>query len=102
MESLTGSTRGSRAGTPHSHSRSHSPRPHTESDALEAPGLQQEAITRALLYPSSLHYNLRLAGLVLVMLHVSYKRLVPWLVTPLLNRLSFDWTPRSLIIGIPQ
>ncbi|KAK3854606.1 hypothetical protein Pcinc_038923 [Petrolisthes cinctipes] len=62
----------SRATTPfRSGRRSRSPRTLSESDALEAPGLQQEAVTRALLYPSAFHYNLRLAGLVLVMGHVA-------------------------------
>ncbi|KAG7176206.1 hypothetical protein Hamer_G024951 [Homarus americanus] len=102
-ESLPCSRASSRAGTPvlssRQRSRSRSPRPKTESDALEAPGLQQEAITRALIYPSSLHYNLRVAGMLLVIGHVSYKTLVPWLLTPLLTKLSFDWTVRSIVVS---
>ena len=104
-DSLAWSSSSSRAGTPSkSHSstrRSHSPRPFVESDAIEAPGVQQEALTRAFLYPSSLHRNLRLAALLLVTAHVSFKTLVPWLVHPLLDMIIIDWTPRSLLIDIP-
>ncbi|KAK4301033.1 hypothetical protein Pmani_026807 [Petrolisthes manimaculis] len=88
----------SRATTPfRSGRRSRSPRTLSESDALEAPGLQQEAVTRSLLYPSAFHYNLRLAGLVLVMGHVACKTIVPCL----LEHLSVAWTPRSLLIMGP-
>lgn len=104
-DSLAWSSSSSRAGTPFKPrsciSRSHSPRPLVESDAIEAPGVQQEALTRAFLYPSSLHRNLRLAALLLVTAHVSFKTLVPWLVHPLLDMITLDWTPRSLLIDIP-
>lgn len=105
-ESLAGSVASSRASTPsrstrRQHRRSCSPRPRSESDALESPVVQQEAFTRAILYPSSLHRNLRLAAMVFVMAHVSFKTLVPWALSPILSRLSFDWTPRSVSVGIP-
>lgn len=103
-DSLAWSTTSSRAGTPFSHSRtsrSRSPRPLTESDPIDAPVVQQEALTRAFLYPSSLHRNLRLAALLLVSAHVTFKTLVPWLVQPLLDRITLEWTPRSLLIDIP-
>lgn len=103
-DSLAWSTSSSRAGTPFSHSRtsrSRSPRPLSESDPIEAPVVQQEALTRAFLYPSSLHRNLRLAALLLVSAHVTFKTLVPWLVQPLLDKITLEWTPRSLLIDIP-
>lgn len=88
----------SRATTPfRSGRRSRSPRTLSESDALEAPGVQQEAVTRALLYPSSFHYNLRLAGLVLVVGHVACKTIVPCL----MESLTVAWTPRSLLVMGP-
>nr|XP_053651380.1 peroxisome proliferator-activated receptor gamma coactivator-related protein 1-like [Cherax quadricarinatus] len=104
-ESLPDSRSSSRAGTPllssRQRSRSRSPRPRMESDALETPGVQQEAITRALLYPSTLHHNLRVVGILVVMGHVCYKTLVPWLLTPLLKKFSLDWTVHSVVINIP-
>lgn len=63
--------------------------------------MQQEAFTRAFLYPSSLHRNLRLAALLLVTAHVTFKTVVPWLFYPLLDTISLEWTPRSLLIDIP-
>lgn len=88
----------SRATTPFRNGRrSRSPRTLSESDAIEAPGVQQEAVTRALLYPSSFHYNLRLAGLVVVVAHVACKTIIPCLLEPL----TIAWTPRSLLIMGP-
>ncbi|KAG0711618.1 hypothetical protein GWK47_020212 [Chionoecetes opilio] len=103
-DSLNWSSSSSRATTPFRSfsrtARSHSPRPLVESDAIVAPGVQQEALTRAFLYPSSLHRNLRLAAMLLVTAHVSFKTLVPWLLLPLLDGITLDWTPRSLLIDI--
>lgn len=103
-DSLAWSNCSSRAGTPFSQartSRSHSPRPLVESDPIDAPPVQQEALTRAFLYPSSLHRNLRLAALLLVTAHVTFKTVVPLLIQPLLDKITLEWTPRSLLIDIP-
>ncbi|KAK7080702.1 hypothetical protein SK128_019407, partial [Halocaridina rubra] len=106
-ESLAGSVTSTRSDASYQssrerhRSRSRSPRPQTESDAIETPGIQQEAFTRALIYPSTLHHNLRLLAIFIVMAHVSHKTIGPWLVYPILKKLSFDWSPRSLTVSFP-
>ncbi|CAL4080754.1 unnamed protein product [Meganyctiphanes norvegica] len=82
----------------HRRSRSRSPcPPYSESGALPAPFVSQEAFTRAFVYPSSLHHNLRLVVWTIVTLHVSIKTLGPCIFRPMYDGLreflTFSYGP---------
>ncbi|XP_076038172.1 uncharacterized protein LOC143023523 [Oratosquilla oratoria] len=82
-------------------SRSQTPRPKCESDSLPTPGLQQEALTRALLYPSSLHRNLRLAAMFFVSAYVGFKTMKDFFLSlPIFQTATVDLSPTSVKMGL--